>query len=275
MAPAQGTINRWIQRFSKKKIQRTALVDNLIPHEKRPGDHLLSRYFVGSVDRFLAMTESVAADIRLISKHKKPVTVSPHPLYDHYGAQIERGLALQYLGLPTDAVCLLFFGFIRAYKGLDLLLEALAKEPLKQQHLKLVIAGECYEDWLPYQQLIERGGIADRVVLKTEYISDDEVKYYFSAADLVVQPYKTATQSGITQIAMHFNKPTLVTRVGGLPEMVEHGVTGLVVEPTPDAIADALMRYLPKAKQHYLEGNIAEAKLKYSWRVLAEKLIGH
>jgi D-inositol-3-phosphate glycosyltransferase len=273
MAGAQGTILRSMQWFGAVKARRIGFVDNLIPHEKRPGDMQLSRYFARSNDAFLAMTESVAQDIRSLTKEQKSVLVSPHPLYDHYGDVQDRNMALQHLGLPTEPVWLMFFGFIRAYKGLDLLLEALALEPLKSANVRLLIAGECYEDWKPYQDLIDRGGIANRVVLRTDYISDDEVKYYFSLADLVVQPYKSATQSGITQIAMHFNKPSLVTRVGGLPEMVEHGVTGLVVEPNAQAIADAIMLYLPKAKQITFAANIELAKGKYAWKVMADKLL--
>jgi D-inositol-3-phosphate glycosyltransferase len=273
MAPALGTILCLLKWFGNKHVQRVGLVDNLIPHEKRFGDRLLSRYFAAHTDRFLAMSASVATDIHAMTPNKS-VIVSPHPIYDHYGDSVARDHAVQHLGLSKEPKHLImFFGFIRAYKGLDLLLAAMADQRIRRLSVQLLIAGECYEDWATYQAMIDQYGIGDRVVLHTDYIADTEVRYYFSAADLIVQPYKTATQSGITQIAMHFNKPTLVTRVGGLPEMVQHGLTGFVVEPEPEAIAEAIVQYLTEAKPEVMASSIETAKAKYAWRLLAQRLV--
>jgi D-inositol-3-phosphate glycosyltransferase len=273
MAPAQGTILACLRWFGSGKTRRVALVDNLIPHEKRLGDRVLSGYFARQNDAFLAMSESVAQDIRAMSP-EKTVVVSPHPIYDHYGARLPRNEALTHLGLDESKPWLLFFGFIRAYKGLDLLLQAMSDARLRDAHVQLLIAGECYEDWAPYQSLIDQNNLQNCITLRTDYVSDNEVKYFFSAADLIVQPYKTATQSGITQIALHFNQPTLVTNVGGLPEMVRHGETGYVVEPTPTAIADAVMEYLPKAEKNTMYHAIEAEKARFSWRLMAERFLG-
>jgi D-inositol-3-phosphate glycosyltransferase len=277
MAPALGTILALMRWFGSKQAHRVALVDNLIPHEKRPGDRLLSRYFAAQNDAFLAMSESVAADIRAMTSQKS-VLVSPHPIYDHYGSRIARAEAHQHLQLDASKPWLMFFGFIRAYKGLDLLLHALADVRLRAADVRLLIAGECYENWQTYQDIINQHGLQNCVTLRTDYIPDTEVRSYFSAADLVVQPYKTATQSGITQIALHFNQPTLVTNVGGLPEMVNHLETGYVVEPTPAAIADAVMLYLPilrdESRQKQMFDAIEKEKARFSWRLMAERLVG-
>ncbi|MBR5027687.1 MAG: glycosyltransferase, partial [Bacteroidales bacterium] len=189
----------------------------------------------------------------------------PHPLYDHYGQRLQRSEALQLLKLDDNCRYVLFFGFIRTYKGLDLLLEAFANEWLRQSDVKLIVAGEFYGDSAPYLQQIEQLGIADKVVLCTDFIPDSEVNRYFSVADIVAQPYKTATQSGVTQIAFHFEKPMLVTNVGGLAEIVPDGKIGYVVEPDKDQIAMALRRFFEENKKDEFEANIVEEKQKYSW----------
>ena len=267
MAPAMGTVARIARKSGARRI---GLVHNLVPHEHKPGDKFFSRYFCNSMDAFVTMSESVLQDIRSFVP-EKPAAMCPHPLYDHYGAPVPREEALTRLGLSSDARYLLFFGLIRDYKGLDWLLEAFADERLKQDcGLKLIVAGEFYSDPRKYMDAAE--ALGDRVILRPEFIPDDMVRYYFCAADLVVQPYKTATQSGITQIAYHFDKPMLVTRVGGLPEIVPDGVAGYVTEPSVPAIADALARFAAQ-KPDFSHG-VASQKQKYSWKKMADAIDG-
>ncbi|MDY5970041.1 MAG: glycosyltransferase [Bacteroidales bacterium] len=266
MAPCLGTIARRAKNRGATYV--VSILDNVIPHEHRPGDHLFSRYFVRSVDGFVAMSRSVLADLNQFDA-LKPRAFCPHPLYDHYGELIAKEDARKFLGLETGGRYVLFFGFIRAYKGLDLLLGALADDRLKKLNVKLIVAGEFYGDPKPYLDEIARLGIADRVVLKTHFIPDSEVNRYFRACDIVAQPYKTATQSGVTQIAFHFEKPMLVTNVGGLPEIVPNGKVGYVVEPNARRIANALANYYEEGLEDAFTYGVAEEKKKYSWQNMA------
>ena len=266
MAPCLGTVARIARRNGRTRI--VTILDNLIPHEKRIGDNLFIKYFCGSVDRYVAMSKSVLADIDKFDS-VKPRVFSPHPLYDNFGEAVSRSEACARLGLDADAKNLLFFGLIRDYKGLDLLLEAYAKIADKA---KLVVAGEFYSGSEKYHTLAQSLGIDDKVIWRTEFVPDSEVRYYFCAADLIVQPYKTATQSGVTQIAYHFEKPMLVTRVGGLAEIVPDGRVGYVTEPQPEAISTALAQYLD-SKPNFSEG-IKSEKAKYSWSKMAEAVLG-
>ena len=268
MAPCMGTIARKVRHNHHTKI--IALVHNMIPHEPNVLDKILPPYFVKSMDGFMALSESVVKDIEKFDKRNCPKRFSPHPIYDHYGERLSRETALSLLNLSPDYRYVLFFGFIRAYKGLDLLLGAFADERLRQQNVKLVVAGEFYGDPEPYYKQIKDLGIEDRVVLCTDFIPDGEVNRYFSAADIVAQPYKTATQSGVTQIAFHFEKPMLVTNVGGLPEIVPDGKIGYVTEPDAKQIADALYRFFQEQKQEEFERNVAEEKKKYAWSRFVE-----
>ena len=262
MSPCFGTIARIVRKNKHTKL--ISILDNVIPHEHRIGDKMFVRYFIRPTDGFVAMSKSVLADLRLFTKDK-PAVFCPHPLYDHYGERLQRETALQLLNLPTQQRYVLFFGFIRTYKGLDLLLEAFADDRLRQQNVKLIVAGEFYGDPEPYLKQIKDLGIEDKVVLCTDFIPDSEVNRYFSAADIVAQPYKTATQSGVTQIAFHFEKPMLVTNVGGLAEIVPDGKIGYVVEPDSKQIANALYQFFEENKQEEFEKNIMEEKQKYSW----------
>lgn len=268
MAPCMGTIARKVRHNHHTKI--IALVHNMIPHEPNVLDKILPPYFVKSMDGFMALSESVVKDIEIFDKRNCPKRFSPHPIYDHYGIRLPREEALQLLNLDAQYRYVLFFGFIRAYKGLDLLLGAFADERLRQQNVKLIVAGEFYGDPEPYYKQIKDLGIEDRVVLCTDFIPDGEVNRYFSAADIVAQPYKTATQSGVTQIAFHFEKPMLVTNVGGLPEIVPDGKIGYVTEPDAKQIADALYRFFQEQKQEEFERNVAEEKKKYAWSRFVE-----
>lgn len=268
MAPCMGTIARRIKKNGHTKV--IALVHNMIPHEPNILDKFLPPYFVKSMDGFMALSESVVKDIEKFDKRNCPKRFSPHPIYDHYGELLPREKALQLLNLDPQNRYALFFGFIRAYKGLDLLLEAFADERLQQSNVKLLVAGEFYGDPEPYLQKIKELKIEDSVILYNDYIPDTEVNRFFSVADIVAQPYKTATQSGVTQIAFHFEKPMLVTNVGGLPEIVPDGKIGYVVEPDPKPIADALCRFFTENKQEEFAQNVREEKKKYAWSTFTE-----
>lgn len=268
MGPCLGTVLRVARLFSRKKLQITALVDNIIPHEKRLGDRPFARYFVGACDDFVAMSHSVQEEIGTFSR-SKPVRFAPHPVYDNYGSSMKKSEARQLLQLPENTPLVLFFGFIRRYKGLDLLLEALALSP----GVHAVIAGECYEDWSFYQQIIDRHGLANRLHLHVDFIATDQVRVFFSAADLIVQPYRTATQSGISQIAYHFEQPMVVTNVGGLPEIVTDGISGYVVEPKPEAIAAAMSDFFDNQRDASFQEGIRQEKQRFTWEYLAERLL--
>lgn len=263
MGPCLGAIARLI-RFNGR-TRCVALADNIIPHEKRPGDRLFTQYFCSAMDGFIAMSKSVQEDIGQFAHKQQPTELIPHPIYDNYGDSVSRQTALQHLGLSQDVAYLLFFGFIRDYKGLDLLLRAMVEPALKKLNLQLIVAGEYYGNEETYKALIAGLGIADRLVMRTDYISNEEVRYYFSAADLVVQPYKTATQSGISQLAYHFEKPMVITNVGGLPEIVPHGEAGYVVDPTPAAIADAVADFFENNRSAALSRGVALGKKRFSW----------
>lgn len=270
MGPCFGTILRRVRKNKHTKI--VAITDNVIPHEHRPGDMAFTKYFLKSADAFLAMSKDVLKDLKQFTD--KPSVFSPHPVYDNYGNAIGREEACKKLGLNPNDKYILFFGFIRKYKGLDLLLDAMKDERIKQAGIKLIVAGEFYGDGDSYLQQIQQNGIGDSVKLFTEFIPNDEIKYYFSATDLVVQPYRTATQSGITQVAYHFEKPMVVTNVGGLAEVVPDGKVGFVTAPDPTEIATAIIRFFQPDSLPNLQQNIAAEKQKYSWDTLLTNLLG-
>lgn len=280
MAPALGTVCRIAKSNGVTRV--IALLHNLIPHEHRPGDTFFSRYFIGSIDGAVSLSKSVLDDVAHFNA-KLPRVFSPHPLYDNFGEAVTREEACAKLGLDPNQRYFLFFGLIRDYKGLDWLLEAYAKtqELLKSNvgdnstlhtpNFSLIIAGEFYSDGTKYHEQAQRLGIEDRLIWKSEFVPDSEVKYYFGAADLIVQPYKTATQSGVTQIAYHFEKPMLVTRVGGLAEIVPDGKVGYAVEPEITAIAEALTDFT-KNHPDFTEG-IRDEKRQYSWSFMTQRLL--
>ncbi len=267
MAPAMGTISRIIRKNKKTKI--LALIDNIVPHEKRVGDNLLAKFFVGSVDGFVVMSRAVEADLNSFDK-QKPVEFCPHPLFDNYGAAVPRLEALKKLGLESESKYMLFFGFIRDYKGLDLLLKAMALPMLNDPQIKLIVAGEFYCEPDCYLKLISELELKDRVILRTEFIPDSEIPDYFGAADLVVQPYKSATQSGVTQVGYYFNKPMLVTNVGGLGEIIPHGKVGYVVEPNPEAIAEAINDFFTNNRYTEMSAMAEIEKARFSWANLVQ-----
>lgn len=268
MGPCFGTILRRVRKNKHTKI--VAITDNVIPHEHRPGDMAFTKYFLKSADAFLAMSKDVLKDLKQFTD--KPAVFSPHPVYDNYGNAASKEEACKKLGLNPSEKYILFFGFIRKYKGLDILLDAMKDERIKQAGIKLIVAGEYYGDGDSYLQQIQNNGIGESVKLFTEFIPNDEIKYYFSATDLVVQPYRTATQSGITQVAYHFEKPMVVTNVGGLSEVVPDGKVGFVTEPDAAQIATAILKFYEIGSLPDLKNNIASEKQKYSWDTLLNNL---
>lgn len=270
MAPSFGTIARKIRKNGKSKC--IALVHNMIPHEQNILDKILPPYFVKSMDGFIALSKSVVDDINKFDKKDKPKTFSPHPIYDHYGIRIEREKALSELGLDTKFRYVLFFGLVRAYKGLDLLINAFADEKLKKSPIKLIVAGEFYQDEKQYRDLISQLGLSNNIIIHNEFIPDDKVNLYFSASDIIAQTYKSATQSGVTQIAFHFEKPMLVTNVGGLGEIVINNESGYVVEPNPVEISKSINDFYDNNRCAAFEKRVAQEKSKYSWNIMAEKI---
>lgn len=264
MGPALGTIARRIRKNERTRI--IAITDNVIPHEKRPGDKILTRYFLKPVHGFVTMSKTVMNDLSIFDE-EKPRTLCLHPLYDNYGDPISREEALKVLHLLPENKYLLSFGLVRKYKGLDLLIRAMASEKLAHLPLKLIVAGEFYDDFESYRKLVEELGVYDKVIMENTFIPNAEVVRYFCAADLVVQPYRDATQSGVTQVAYHFDKPMIVSNVGALPEMVPDGKAGYVVDPDPDAIAEAIRKFFDENKQEEFSANVRKEKKKYSWEV--------
>ena len=268
MGPALGTIARIIRKNKYSRI--LAITDNVVPHETRPGDVPFTKYFLKACHGFITMSRSVQQDLEKYEP-RKPSLYLPHPLYDNFGAAEPKEEACKALSLEPKYNYILFFGFIRAYKGLDILLKAMADDRFKAlSGLKLIVAGEFYEDAAPYHQLIQELNLQDRLVLRTDFIPNPEVRHYFCAADLVVQPYKHATQSGVTQVAYHFDKPMVVTRVGGLSELVPDGEVGYVVEPEPDAIASAIIQFYTSENAPGFTQNINRYKKRFSWQRFVE-----
>lgn len=271
MAPCLGTISRWVKN-KRNQTKIVAVADNIVPHEKRPGDSMLTKYFVNGCDEFVVMSKSVLQDLKLID-FTKPAKLLPHPVYDIFGKSVSRETARAKLNLGNEKL-VLFFGFIRHYKGLDLLINAFADEHVKKSGAKLIVAGEFYEDKKPYYELVEKLGLKDTVIFHDHYIPRDEVKNYFCASDLVVQPYRDATQSGVTQIAYHFVRPMVVTDVGGLSEIVPDGKAGYVVDPDPEKIASAIADFFANNKASALESGVREMAKQFTWEAFASGVVG-
>lgn len=263
MAPCFGTIAKQIHKNHKTRC--IGLIHNMIPHEPNVLDKYLPPYFVKQMDGFTTLSHAVIKDIDQFDKHNKPKSWAPHPIYDHYGELIDKIEARKQLGLSADGKYVLFFGFIRDYKGLDLLIDAFGDLRLQDMGVRLLVAGEFYGDPQPYLNRIRSLDISDIVILHNDYIPDNKVNLYFRACDIVAQPYKTATQSGVTQVAFHFECPMLVTNVGGLPEIVPDGKIGYVVNPDAQDIADALVRYYKENKEEEFTVGVREEKRKYGW----------
>jgi len=269
MSPCLGTIAKIVQKNNYTKV--IAITDNVIPHEKHIIDNSLTSYFTNNCNGFITMSRAVLQELKQF-RPSAPMVYTPHPLYDIFGNIVSRDQALKRLNLHPDFRYLLFFGFIRDYKGLDWLLEAFGEEKLRQFPVKLIIAGEFYTSSEKYLQIIREKNLTDHIILRTDFIADKEVANYFGAADMVVQPYKSATQSGVTQIAFHYNKPMLVTDVGGLSEIIPHGKVGYVVKPGPEAITEAIFDFYSNDRKEIFTDNVIREKEKFSWGSMVETI---
>jgi glycosyltransferase involved in cell wall biosynthesis len=266
--PCLGTILKLVN--SNKFTQIICIADNIIPHEKRLGDTVLTKYFLSSIHRFVTMSEKVNQDLKTFTQ--KPSINIVHPIYDNFGDILSKEEARKHLALPINEKIILFFGFIRKYKGLDLLLEAMNNASIREANIKLLIAGEFYDNKEEYETIIKKNNLANSLYLRTQFIDNSEVKYYLGAADFVIQPYKNATQSGVTPLAYHFEKPMLVTNVGGLANLVPHMKVGIVTEPNADSIAAGIMKLYELGETHFLK-HLCEEKKKFSWEHLTTAII--
>ena len=267
MSPCLSTVANKIKSNKKSKI--VSIVHNMIPHESRMGDKFLSNLFVKNCHAFLALSDSVLKDIEQFDS-LKPKVVSPHPVYDNFGESVSKEAALKKLNLESKYKYILFFGLIRDYKGLDLLLNAMPL--IDNKNVKLIIAGEYYSNKEFYSNLIEKNNLKDKIIDLDGFVDHRDVRYYFCASDLVVQPYKSATQSGVTQIAYHFNKPMVVTNVGGLKEMCPDEKVGYLVEPNKEQVAQGVNRFFAQTDVTHMTKNIIEEKKKYSWNKLTKEI---
>jgi D-inositol-3-phosphate glycosyltransferase len=270
MSPGLGTVARIVR--SNRHTVVICIFDNVVPHEKRIGDKILTKYFTRSIDGAIVMSETVSCDLKRF-RENIPVKLSPHPLFDNYGTLADRNVAATELDLDAENSYILFFGFIRAYKGLDLLIEAFSDKRLRNRKLKLIVAGEFYEDETTYRELIKKHKLENDVIFYDHFIKDNEVSFFFSIADLIVQPYKTATQSGVTQIAFHFEKPMLVTDVGGLREIVPDGKCGYVVKPEPEFITEAIIDFFDNNRTTEFTEGVKKEKEKFSWDKMTASII--
>jgi glycosyltransferase involved in cell wall biosynthesis len=268
-APCFGTFARIIKRNKHTKI--IAIADNIIPHEKRFFDKAFNAYFLPVLDGAVTMSRKVLQDLDDLH-FIKPHLFNPHPLYDNFGDGISKENACEKLGLNPDGKYMLFFGFIRNYKGLDLLLHAMSDANVKATGAKLIVAGEFYEDSKMYLDIIQNSGISDQVILRTDFIPNSEVATYFSAADLIVQPYRSATQSGVSQVAYHFSKPMIVTDVGGLAEFVPHGEVGFVCQPDPADIAKYIHEFFMYHEPQEFQPGLQRMKQEFSWQKLTSTI---
>jgi len=270
--PCFGTFARIVK--SNQHTQIIAITDNIIPHEKRFFDTPFSKYFLPVLDGAVAMSRKVLQDLQdfPLRKPVKKTGYHAHPLYDNFGRSVSKSEACESLGLDENKRYILFFGFIRNYKGLDLILEAMALLPEALDDVNLLVAGEYYEDSAPYDEIIAQKQLENRIELHTKFIPNDDVRLYFSAADIVAQPYRNATQSGVSQIAYHFETPMIITNVGGLSELVPHGEAGWVCEPMAESLAAAIVSmYVPK-RLDYIRNSLKELKKQFSWPSMVKAL---
>lgn len=268
MAPCFGTIAKIAKQNKKTKV--VCIADNIIPHEQKFFDTACTKYFLKYVDAIVVMSESVRNDLVQFNFHK-PVALSPHPLFDNFGEKVTKTVACEKLQLHAHKKYILFFGFIRDYKGLDILLEAFAQAQL--QGVELIIAGEYYSYETKYKKLIADLNLGEKVHEYNSFIADETVKYFFCAADVVVQPYKHATQSGVTQIAYHFEVPMIVTNTGGLAEMVPDGKVGYVTAADATEIANAMNDYFRSEKKDIFISNIRNEKQRFGWDKMVEAIL--
>ena len=273
MGPCLGTILRVIKKNKHTKI--VCIADNIVPHEPKPIDKIFTTYFVKPVDAFITMSEKVMTDLKRFAPDR-PAQLVAHPLYDNFGEKVSTQIARNFLNIDISERVILFFGFIRKYKGLDILLDAMKIIQTNNQFSdhprpKLLIAGEYYGNQKLYEDQIEKLGLKQQLILHTNFIPDSEVKYYLCAADVVIQPYRNATQSGVTPLAYHFEKPMIVTNVGGLPELVPDKKVGLIAEPTAESLAEKISEYFLTGEKYFLPF-LMEEKKKYSWQKMVDAI---
>jgi glycosyltransferase involved in cell wall biosynthesis len=273
-APAYGVIARTAKRLTKKHGKECKVIfiaDNVIPHEKRPGDLAFTKFAFKAVDFFIVQSEAVERDLKTIDPKARFIRLE-HPVYEIFGERQDRNDVRAKLGIPNDEPVILFFGYIRKYKGLDILLRAMPRIMQELPELRLIVAGEYYGDKPEYEALISELKLpAKNLVLKTDYIPNEDVASYFSAANATVLPYRSATQSGIVQIAYNFDTPVISTDVGGLAEIVKDGVSGLIVaEATPEVVAKQVVRFFREGLEQTLTDGVKEEKKKYSWDTFVE-----
>jgi len=269
MGPCLGTILRCVAKNKHTKI--ICIADNIIPHEKRIGDTLFTTYFIKPIHAFIALSNEVITDMNTLRIKQKKVML-PHPVFDHFGVKTTKQEALNNLNIKCDGGLILFFGFIRQYKGLDLLIKAMSDQRIKDLGIKLLIAGEFYEPKQKYTDLIASADLAEHIIIHDQFIPENQIPYYFSAVDVLVQPYISATQSGVTPLAFHFDLPMIVTNVGGLKEVVVDKSTGLVTEPNPTSIANSIVDYFSTGKNQF-EEKLKIHKRQYSWSVFTDGIL--
>lgn len=267
-APSLGFITRGLRR---RGIKVLSILDNVIPHERHFFDRPLTRYFLSGSDGSVTLCDAVARDLEDLRRGTVHITL-PHPLYSNFGKPLPRGEALSALNLVPERKTLLFFGLIRPYKGLDILLEAFAKLDSSYQ---LIIAGEPYGSFAPYEKIIEKEGLKERIALNLSYVQDSDVKNFFSGADLCVLPYRSATQSGVGSVSFNFNVPMLVTSAGGLKETIADTGCGLLCDScTPEAVAAAIQHYFSDSSyRSECLRNIQIQKERLSWSAFTRSLL--
>lgn len=257
----------------KKKIdvKIIAICHNINPHENRFFYQFFTKIFLNKIDRFVVMSKSVKSDLLNIIPEAK-YKLTQHPIYNIFGNTIDKKIARQNLSIKAKNV-ILYFGLIREYKGLDILLKSIPKIKQELNDFIVIVAGECYEKTEKYYDISENLKIQDSVDLRLNFIPDNEVSEYFSAADVVALPYRTATQSGITQIAYNFNRPVIVSDVGGLAEIVPNGKTGYVVKPDSNEFAKAIVKFFKEDKFEEFSKNIKVHKQLFSWERFVDNLM--
>ena len=270
LAPALGAVARAIRKRSPDTVI-VGLTDNIIPHEKRIGDKPLTKYFINSCDGFLTMSESVMEELNQFTRTKCKI-FSPHPVYDIFGKGIPKSTARQQLEIPEDRRVVLFFGFVRRYKGLDLLVRAIGRKEVRDLDVHLIVCGEFYEDRRSYERMIDEKGIRDKVTLLDRYVDKEEVAQYFCAADIVAQTYRTATQSGVTQIAYHFGRPILITDVGGLSEIVDDKKSGYVTAANSKSIAHALVDFYENNREADMTEAVKRDGKRFTWKAMVNRM---
>ena len=266
LAPAQGTVCRLV----KKSIKTISVINNITPHERKWGDYYMNRYFLKQQQAHLVMGNAVKDELKEYITDAKYL-LHPHPIYNHFGIKIPRETAFKKLGLPNNKKTILFFGLIREYKGLDVLIKAFSK---LSDDYQLVIAGEAYENFKKYDDLIAESPNKDRIILYRRYIPDSEVASFFSVTDLCVLPYKSATQSGVVAVSFHFEVPVLVTDKGNLKDTIAPYNTGIVVDES-DAVllTKAINQFFDNGRMEEYKINIKVFKQKFTWDHMADKII--